>query len=77
MFSNFWVVGSNLGNGHFQMLCNLFIKKLFSNKYNVIPYNLGIILTGFFSRIRFCKFRVTIRRVMSVFDLFYDVLLQF
>ena len=30
------------------MLHNLFIKKLFSNKYNVIPYNLGIILTGFF-----------------------------
>ena len=24
------------------------IKILFSNKYNFIPYNLGIILTGFF-----------------------------
>ena len=35
------------------------------------------ILTGFFSRIRFCKFHVTIRRVTSVFDVFYDVLLQF
>ena len=77
MFSSCWVVGLNPGDEHFQMLCNLFIEKLFSNKYNVIPYNLGIILMGFFSRIRFCKFRVTIRRVMSVFDLFYDVLLQF
>ena len=35
------------------------------------------ILTGFFSRIRFCKFHVIIWCVMSVFDVFYDVLLQF
>ena len=63
-------MGSNLGDGHFQMLCNLFIEKLFSNKYNVIPYNLGIILTGFFSRIRFCKFHVMIQRVTSVLTYF-------
>ena len=48
-----------------------------SNKYNVIPHNLGIILEGFFSRILFCKFCVTIQHVTSVFDIFYDVLLQF
>ena len=64
-------MGSNLGDGHFQILCNLFIENLFiSNKYNVIPYNLGIILTGFFSRIRFCKFRVMIWHVTSVLTYF-------
>ena len=52
-------------------------KKLFSNKYNVIPYNLGIVLMGFLSRIQICKFCVTIRHVTSAFNVFYDVLLQF
>ena len=53
------------------------IKKKFYNKYSIILYNLSIILTGFFSRIRFCNFRVTIRRVTIVFDVFYDILLEF